>query len=109
MNTSDTTFSIYTPGFNHVNSIGCSATNTTGCVHTIHVEFDHDWKAAEYCGPNTVCDPHAMAVGPVSSAVDKTLIDFQGFIYLDPDHASDDAHTYHGWQPPPRTSSELHR
>src|SRR5207302_949914 len=108
MNTSDTTFSIYTPGFNHVNSTGCSATNTTGCMHTIHVEFDHDWKAAGYCGPNTVCDPHAMAVGPVSSAVDKTLIDFQGFIYWDPDHASDAAHSYSGWELHPLTAWRLH-
>src|SRR2546425_87987 len=56
MNLSDTTFNAFTPGY-----ATCTSTNTTGCMHTIHMEFDHDWKAAGYCGPNTACDPHAMA------------------------------------------------
>jgi hypothetical protein len=43
----DTTLNIFTPGYGT-----CTSTNTTGCLHTIHVEFDHDWKAAGYCGPS---------------------------------------------------------
>jgi len=95
----DTTFNIFTPGYGI-----CKSTNTTGCLHTIHAEIDRDWKATGYCGPNTVCDVYPMAVGPVSSAVNKTRIDVQGFIYWDPDHADEAAHSFSGWEIHPLTA-----
>src|SRR5207247_870851 len=48
MNMSDTTFNIFTPGYGT-----CTSGNRTGCMHTIHVEIDQDWKAAGYCGTGT--------------------------------------------------------
>src|SRR2546425_8098867 len=95
----DTTFNIFTPGYGI-----CKSTNTTGCMHAMHAEIDRDWKAAGYCGPNTVCDVYPMAVGPVSSAVNKTRIDVQGFIYWDPDHANDASHSFSGWEIHPLTA-----
>ena len=94
----DTTFNIFTPGYGI-----CKSTNTTGCMHTMHAEIDRDWKAAGYCGPNTVCDVYPMASGPVSSAVNKTRIDVQGFIYWDPDHADEVSHSFSGWEIHPLT------
>ncbi len=105
MNTSDTTFNIFTPGYNDASGHGCSNINATGCMHTIHLEFDHDWKAAGYCGPNTVCDPYQMAA---QSAVGKTLLDVQGFIYWDPEHADDASHGYSGWELHPLAGWRLH-
>src|SRR5256712_864547 len=94
----DTTFNIFTPGYGI-----CKSTNTTGCMHTMHAEIDRDWKAAGYCGPNTVRDVYPMASGPVSSAVNKTRIDVQGFIYWDPDHADEVSHSFSGWEIHPLT------
>lgn len=96
MNLSDTTFNIFTPGFDV-----CTAANTTGCMHTIHMEFDHDWKAAGYCGPNTTCDSHVLAT---ETGADKTLIDFQGFIFWDSDHVNDASHSFSGWELHPITA-----
>src|SRR3989449_353756 len=96
MNTSDTTFDIFTPGYDV-----CTLGNKTGCMHTIHMEFDHDWKAAGYCGPNTTCDPHILAA---ETAADKTLIDFQGFVFWDPEHTGDASHSFSGWELHPLTA-----
>src|ERR1700745_2299378 len=38
----------------------------------------------------------------------KTLIDVQGFIYWDPDHANDPSHSYSGWELHPLTGWRLH-
>src|SRR5207247_8567844 len=95
MTMSDATFNVFTSGDNAASGHACSNINATGCMHTIHVEFDHDWKAAGYCGPNTVCDPYQMAA---QSAVGKTLLDVQGFIYWDPEHASEANHAFSGWE-----------
>ncbi|MBO0888846.1 hypothetical protein J2P12_07080, partial [Candidatus Bathyarchaeota archaeon] len=108
MNLSDTTTNIFTPGYTT-----CSSTNTTGCMHTIHMEFDHDWKAAGYCGPNTSCDPYAMAQATPSayaSNCQKTpvpsacFIDIQGFVYWDQDSSSDAIHSFSGWEIHPLTA-----
>ncbi|MBO0887751.1 Ig-like domain repeat protein, partial [Candidatus Bathyarchaeota archaeon] len=98
-NSSDSTFNIFTPGYGI-----CNSTNTTGCMHTIHIEIDRDWKTAGYCGTGTVCDVYPLAVGPVSSVLNKTLIDVQGFIYWDPDHTVDAAHSFSGWEIHPVTA-----
>src|SRR5438046_3135027 len=98
MNMSDTTFNIFTPGYGT-----CTSGNRTGCMHTIHVEIDHDWKAAGYCGTGTTCDVYPLAQGLVSSTVNKTTIDIQGYIYWDPQHASDSSHSFSGWEIHPLT------
>ncbi|HYY90698.1 MAG TPA: hypothetical protein VE955_01780 [Candidatus Dormibacteraeota bacterium] len=108
MNLSDTTFNTFTPGYST-----CTSTNTTGCLHTIHVEFDHDWKAASYCGPSTSCDPYAMAQATpsaYSSNCQKTpapaacFIDIQGFVYWDQDRSGDASHSFSGWEIHPLTA-----
>ncbi len=99
MNMSDSTFSIFTPGYGV-----CKLGNTTGCMHAIHSEIDHDWKAAGYCGTGTTCDVYPLAQGLASSQVNKTLIDVQGFIYWDPDHTGDASHNFSGWEIHPLTA-----
>src|SRR5207249_5991853 len=42
------------------------------------------------------------------SAVGKTLLDVQGFIYWDPEHASDANHAFSGWELHPLTGWRLH-
>src|SRR3989454_4257037 len=108
MNLSDTTFNAFTPGY-----ATCTSTNTTGCMHTIHMEFDHDWKAAGYCGPNTACDPHAMAQAtpaePSPNCQKTTVpsacfIDVQGFVFFDTSHENDASHSFSGWEIHPLTA-----
>src|SRR6059058_4437807 len=99
MNMSDSTFNIFTPGY-----ATCSSSNRTGCMHAIHVEIDHDWKAAGYCGSGTACDVYPLAQGPVSSTVNKTPIDIQGFVYWDGDHGGGSSHSFSGWEIHPLTA-----
>lgn len=101
-NTSDTTFKIFSAGYG-----GCASTSTnSSCyMHSIHLEFDHDWKAAGYCGPNTVCDPYQLAQ---QAAVDGAQIDVQGFVYWDPEHLADASHSFSGWEIHPLTAWRLH-
>ncbi len=93
---SDSTFNILTPGYSN-----CDSSNTTGCMHTLHAEIDHDWKGASYCGPNTACDNNTLVA---ETAAYKSLIDVQGFVFWDPDHLSDSAHSFSGWELHPLTA-----
>jgi hypothetical protein len=93
---SDTTFDVLTPGY-----WPCTSTNTTGCMHTLHAEIDHDWKGTSYCGPNTPCD-NSTLVG--ETAAYKSLIDVQGFLFWDPDHLNESAHNFSGWELHPLTA-----
>ncbi|TMI70364.1 hypothetical protein E6H11_05230 [Candidatus Bathyarchaeota archaeon] len=87
---SDTTFNVLTPGY-----WPCTSTNTTGCMHALHAEIDHDWKGASYCGPNTACDNNTLVA---ETAAYKSLIDVQGFVFWDPDHLNESAHNFSGWE-----------
>jgi len=109
MNISDTTFNAFTPSY-----ATCTSSNKTGCMHTIHMEFDHDWKAAGYCGPGTACDPHAMAQATPaepspncqkSPPPSACFIDVQGFVYWDSDAADVgySSHSFSGWEIHPLT------
>jgi len=93
---SDSTFNILTPGYST-----CDSTNTTGCMHTLHAEIDHDWKGASYCGPFTACDNNTLVS---ETAAYKSLIDVQGFVFWDPDHLTDAAHSFSGWELHPLTA-----
>jgi hypothetical protein len=93
---SDSTFNILTPGYGP-----CTSTNTTSCTHTLHSEIDHDWKGASYCGPFTTCDNSTLVA---QTAAFKSLIDVQGFVFWDPDHLTEAAHSFSGWELHPLTA-----
>ncbi|HYU55230.1 MAG TPA: hypothetical protein VEL71_03315 [Candidatus Dormibacteraeota bacterium] len=93
---SDSTFNILTPGYGT-----CDSTNTTGCMHQLHAEIDHDWKGASYCGPNTACDNNTLVA---QTAAYKSLIDIQGFVFWDPDHMNESDHNFSGWEIHPVTA-----
>ncbi len=93
---SDSTFNIFTPGYGT-----CDSTNTTGCMHQLHAEIDHDWKGASYCGPNTACDNNTLVA---QTAAYKSLIDIQGFVFWDPDHVNESDHNFSGWEIHPVTA-----
>jgi len=93
---SDSTFNILTPGYST-----CDSTNTTGCMHTLQAEIDHDWKGAAYCGPFTACDNNTLVS---ETAAYKSLIDVQGFVFWDPDHLTDAGHSFSGWELHPLTA-----
>src|SRR3989442_4238755 len=93
---SDSTFNIFPPGYGM-----CNSTNTTGCMHNIHVEIDHDWKGASYCGPYTACDNNTL-VGQTTAFL--TGLDVQGFVFWDPDHLNESIHNFSGWELHPLTA-----
>ncbi len=81
--------------------------DSTGNIHpvggsgSIHIEFDHDWKAAKYCGPGVPpCDPDAIKPYLSSGSIS---LDVQGFVYWDKTHW--ELHPFTGWKlsssPPP--------
>src|SRR5438093_3386737 len=92
----DSTFNILTPGYSN-----CDSSNTTGCMHTLHSEIDHDWKGASYCGPFTACDNNTLVA---QTAAYKSLIDVQGFVSWDPDHLTEADHSFSGWELHPLTA-----
>ena len=91
----DTTPNLHTAGQPSV----CTDTNKAGCMHRIHVEIDHNWKAARYCGAGTVCDNSTLHTLTTSS-----LIDVQGFVYWDDDHTDQGSHGFSGWELHPLTA-----
>jgi len=93
---SDTTFNIFTPGYGT-----CISSNTTGCMHNIHVEIDHDWKGASYCGPYTSCDNNTLVA---QTTAYLTGLDVQGFVFWDPDHLNETSHNFSGWELHPLTA-----
>ena len=93
---SDSTFNVFTPGYGI-----CNSTNTTGCMHNIHVEIDHDWKGASYCGPYTACDNNTL-VGQTTAFL--TGLDVQGFVFWDSDKVNASDHNFSGWELHPLTA-----
>ena len=93
---SDTAFNVLTPGYSL-----CTSTNTTNCMHMIHVQIDRDWKGAGYCGPSTSCDNSTLVA---ETAPYTTLVDVQGFVFWNPNDLNDNAHGYTGWELHPLTA-----
>jgi len=58
-------------------------------MHKIHVEIDMYWNASRTA-------PMMIPVG--------TWVDVQGFVYWDPDHVTDQGHSYSGWELHPFTA-----
>ena len=93
---SDTAFNVLTPGYSL-----CTSTNTTNCMHMIHVQIDRDWKGAGYCGPSTICDNSTLLSETVPY---ETLVDVQGFVFWNPNDLNDNAHGFTGWELHPLTA-----
>ncbi len=103
-NTTDTTFNLFDPGVVSNYSRSCTSPSDPTCSGRIHAEIDHDWKAAGYCGPGTVCDNATLAS---QSSPDLTRIDVQGFIFWDPDNLNATWHDFNGWEIHPLTAWRL--
>jgi hypothetical protein len=73
-------------------------------MHDLHVEIDHDWKGAGYCGPYTACDTNTLVA---QTAAYKSLIDVQGFVFWNPDHLNESDHNFSGWELHPLTAWRL--
>ncbi len=77
-----------------------SLCDTTGNIHpiggsgSIHIEFDHDWKGALYCGAGIdPCDSTAVRQQLSSGSIS---LDVQGFVYWDISHW--ELHPFTGWK-----------
>ncbi|HWY28418.1 MAG TPA: PKD domain-containing protein, partial [Candidatus Sulfotelmatobacter sp.] len=101
----DSTFNFYDPTVVPNYSASCTSSSDPTCYGIIHSEIDHDWKAAHYCGTSTTCDDAALS----SQTTTSTLVDFQGFIYWDPGHLTEQWHSFSGWEIHPLTAWRLHQ
>ena len=90
----DTDFNIYDPAVVPNYSTSCSSASDPTCYGRIHIEIDHDWKAAGYCGAATACDDVVMNSQTNSSSV----FDVQGFVYWDADNVNQQWHSFSGWE-----------
>ena len=101
----DTDFNIYDPAVVPTYSGSCSNSSDKTCYGRIHIEIDHDWKAARYCGASTACDDVAVNSQTTSSSV----LDVQGFVYWDPDQINQQWHGFNGWEIHPVTGWRFHQ
>src|SRR2546428_243377 len=101
----DSTFNMYDPVVLPNYSGSCTSAADPTCYGRIHIEIDHDWKAAHYCGPSTTCDNAALG----SQTNTSSLIDIQGFIYWDPGNVAQPWHSFSGWEIHPLTGWRLHQ
>src|SRR3989475_7042478 len=102
--TYDSTFNVFDPAIVSSYSSSCTSTSDPTCYARIHLEIDHDWKAAGYCGSGTVCDENALASQTGSSS---TKIDFQGFVYWDSGNVGSSGHQFSGLELHPLTAWKL--
>src|SRR3989475_3717094 len=102
---SDFTFNVYDPAIVSNYGTSCTTAKDPTCYGRIHMEIDHDWQAAKYCGSGTSCDPSTLSSQTTS---DVTLIDFQGFVYWDGNNANSASHSFSGWELHPLTGWRIH-
>src|SRR5881397_1682370 len=101
----DTDFNIYDPAVVPTYSGSCSNSSDKTCYGRIHIEIDHDWKAARYCGASTACDDVAVNSQTTSSSV----LDVQGYVYWDPGQINQQWHSFDGWEIHPVTGWRFHQ
>jgi hypothetical protein len=77
-------------------------------VHRVHVEIDRNWSAyAVDTGDSTWDGLNGhITFRNLSSNV---LIDAQGFVYWDPEHLTEAAHNFSGWEIHPVTAFRVHQ
>jgi len=102
----DFTFNIYDPAIVSNYGTSCTTAKDPTCYGRIHLEIDHDWQAAKYCGSGTACDPNALNSQTTQGV---TLIDFQGFMYWDGNNANSASHSFSGWELHPLTGWRVHQ
>src|SRR2546427_2477601 len=102
----DFTFNIYDPAIVSNYGTSCTTAKDLTCYGRIHLEIDHDWQAAKYCGSGTACDPNALNSQTTQGV---TLIDFQGFVYWDGNNANSASHSFSGWELHPLTGWRIHQ
>jgi PKD repeat protein len=102
----DFTFNIWDPSIVSNYTSSCTSAGDPTCYGRIHLEIDHDWQAAGYCGAGTACDPNALASQTASGS---TLIDFQGFVYWDGPQVNSGGHSFSGWELHPLTAWRIHQ
>ena len=114
----DTTFNVYDPSIvSNPTLCSNSTVPVPACYGIIHVEIDHDWKAAGYC-PSTSKGWSCNANLLNSSTTTSTLLDIQGFVYWDTNHTSNGVqdcamcqpqHSFSGWEIHPLTAWRIHQ
>src|SRR3989442_892716 len=102
----DFTFNVYAPAIVSNYGTSCTTAKDPTCYGRIHLEIDHDWQAAKYCGSGTACDPNALNSQTTQGV---TLIDFQGFVYWDGNNANSASHSFSGWELHPLTGWRIHQ
>ncbi len=102
----DFTFNAFDPALVPNYGTSCTSASDPTCYGRIHMEMDHDWQAAGYCGPGTTCDPSAFSSGTTEGV---SLIDFQGFVYWDAASSTAQDHSFSGWELHPFTGWRLHQ
>src|SRR5215467_4270236 len=103
----DHTFNAFDPAIvsNYQNS--CTSASDPTCYGRIHMEIDHDWQAAGYCGAGSACDPAAL---DSQTSAASTIMDFQGFVFWDgPSCCSAQDHSFSGWELHPLTGWRIHQ
>src|SRR3989449_2350796 len=101
----DTDFNVYDPAVVPNYSVSCSSASDPTCYGRIHIEIDHDWKAARYCGASTACDDVVVNSQTNSSSV----IDVQGFVKWDADNGNQQWKSFSGWEIPPVRGWRFHQ
>ena len=109
----DSVFNVYDPSIVQNYTTACQSSSDTTCYGIIHVEIDHDWKAAGYCPKNSIgwsCNANLLN----SSTTTSTLLDIQGFVYWDSNHTNACAecvqqHSFSGWEIHPLTAWRIHQ
>src|SRR2546426_2430486 len=97
----DHTFNAFDPAIVPSYSSSCTSASDPTCYGRIHMEIDHDWQAAGYCGSGSACDPAAMDSQTTAAS---TIMDFQGFVFWDgPSCCSAQDHSFSGWELHPLT------
>jgi len=106
----DDTVNIFDPALvpHYGATTSCLSPTDPTCYGQMHLEFDHDWMAAGYCGITTATCNNSTLAGLVQPGSPSTLFDFQGFVYWDPEHVTSQTHSFSGWELHPLTAWRPH-
>lgn len=101
----DDTYNAYDPALVANYSTSCKTASDPTCWGRIHLEIDHDWQVAGYCGPATTCDGSNLT--SIIQAHPNTVFDIQGFIFWDAKEIGSRNHSFSGWELHPFTAWKI--
>jgi hypothetical protein len=112
----DSVFNVYDPSIVPNYNTACRNPSDPTCYGIIHIEIDHDWKAAGYCPISSTgwsCNASLLNTSTTTS----TLLDVQGFVYWDANHTINGVvycetcspvHSFNGWEIHPLAAWRIH-